>query len=275
MDLEARDDSGRTAALVALRQGNLTCLRLLVEAGARLDVVYKQGNILHIAAVYSNASTLQYLRSQNVEVSWVLGVGNQSWTAWHCLRDCMTFTDSELSDTGWRRPSVVEAHEFALLYSEVRDRCLQKELGFLEEVMEALARRDGDAATKCLKPLMEYMSAMGWDWPYEIYWVVVLQIKDRCGMLQLKRSKERVDVCQVDMRTSPWRYWPSFDDKPDQEDYSEVYKQFDELLVEKYGDKAVLFYDNEINEETDTAEEWHEAQEEVASTDEELESDEE
>lgn len=54
-----------------------------------------------------------------------------------------------------------------------------------------------------------------------------------------------------------------------------LYKQFDELLVEKYGDKAVLFYDNETNEETDTAEEWHEAQEEVASTDEELESDEE
>lgn len=54
-----------------------------------------------------------------------------------------------------------------------------------------------------------------------------------------------------------------------------LYKQFDELPVEKYGDKAVLFYDNETNEKTDTAEECHEAQEEVASTDEELESDEE
>ncbi|KAK0739113.1 hypothetical protein B0T21DRAFT_361969 [Apiosordaria backusii] len=276
VDLDSHDNSGFTAALLAAKAGNLECLQVLVEAGARLDSVCGEGNILHLAACYADVELLNYLRTQNMELNWCLTSEWHNSTPWDVFRWITRCDLLELVDYGSRRSSIAEAHAFALLYSEVRDRALQRELDMLLEIMEPLRLKQGKEARRRLKPLLDWHEAMEWVKDYETYRTLGIQIDQEMWDAAIETVQENMDLCRRAMRTSPWRQdmdiWEEEDDK---EDYSSARKQFDDLLVEKYGAEAILYYREETFEEESGETEGEYEFDEATDSDGELESDEE
>ncbi|KAK4201128.1 hypothetical protein QBC40DRAFT_172349, partial [Triangularia verruculosa] len=240
VDLESADKWGCTAAVLAIesRSSSVEYLRLLIQARASLTSVHDYGNILHSAAQYASIEMLEFLRTRDIVVDWKLQSRKRGWTAWDEFRWRMTGDDIQLLEYGNTRPSVAEAHTFALLYSEVRDRCLQQEHDFLEAV--AGCSRGGEMVGN-LEILRDWYEEMGCE--ADLGTVIVVENQIRNGMLDAAHETlvDKMADCRLHMRRSPWMYGSVIDPDEDKEDYQDAYKQFDDLLFEKFGTEAHFF----------------------------------
>ncbi|KPM44569.1 hypothetical protein AK830_g2017 [Neonectria ditissima] len=139
-DMEARDNSGRTPAMLALIHSNLPVLRCLIQSGASTHTIdHDSRNFLHLAALYANAQVLQYLLSlepksfSSVDTELRDGYDDTPWNA------LLWTTRASLLQLGSiRRPSPAEQGSFAELLQAVRDENLNLEIRLMNRTINSL-----------------------------------------------------------------------------------------------------------------------------------------
>ncbi|KAK4461588.1 hypothetical protein QBC42DRAFT_91907 [Cladorrhinum samala] len=213
-------------------------LRMLGEAGLSLEGVIQsdRSNILHHLFLRqtrpcSEHEMIDYLRTRNLKVDTELHNAKEN-TPWDCLR--FTMTCDEINLTGRDRPSREEVHNFALLFSEVRDRNLQQELEFLDLILESLYVMDSEEAMKRLAPLLKWKQAWNREEEAETYRIVSLQIKENMWEAAIEAVQENIETCLEEMGSSPWNRKSRYDVGGEKEDYAGVREQF-ELIVGNKG----------------------------------------
>lgn len=143
-------------------------------------------------------------------------------------------TCGEINLTSFRQPSREEAHNFALLFSEVRDRKLQQELEMLDLILEPLYTKDSEEAMKRLAPLVKWKQEWNREEQAETYRVVGLQIKEEMWEAAIEAVEENIEICLEEMGSSPWNRYSWYDVWEDKEDYAGVREQF-KLVVGSKG----------------------------------------
>ncbi|KAK3998309.1 hypothetical protein QBC44DRAFT_314203 [Cladorrhinum sp. PSN332] len=219
-------DSASLISLALQRKMPVERLCMLVEAGAPLDMVDR--NILVSAAMCADLDIIEYLRTQDIKAD---TEPESSYRPWTSLRWTMTCDKIDLRPC--RQPSREEAHCFALLLCEVRDKNLRREINMLNSVLEPLQSRDGQEARHRLAPLLQWKRAWNQQEQAETYRTLGLQIKEEMWDAAIETIEENIDNCLEVIGSSPWEIKSVYDKYPDAEDYAGVREQFELVLSNK------------------------------------------
>ncbi|KAK0733193.1 hypothetical protein B0T26DRAFT_635337 [Lasiosphaeria miniovina] len=155
-DLEAQDFDGLTVLLQAAKNRQPEKMRFLMAAGAQIDAVSSvYGNVLHIAAAFTDVALLEFLDSIDLSMTDVEHATEKRGTPWGVLRFVMTRSELELGLEILNRPTKEVARRFTALFRKVRDQNLQHDFDILATVLESLRLKEGGVALKHLAPLIQ------------------------------------------------------------------------------------------------------------------------
>ncbi|CAG9988809.1 unnamed protein product [Clonostachys byssicola] len=151
-DINATNDRGDTAIMMAVRNNNHVALRCLAQAGASLTAVNKDSDtMLHLAAWCGDLETLHFLDGQELTcINWKLP-GELSWTPWMWFMRRLNHSE--------RKPDPAEMIAFVQLYRGIRDRDLAHDISLLEQTLAALDRNDEAEAPFHLSAIIQSKEA--------------------------------------------------------------------------------------------------------------------
>lgn len=153
--LDAKSHFGQTPAQRAIIFDNLPVLRCLVDAGASPSGVDNDGqNLLHFAAAYSTAQTLDYLLGRcstdfNIQLR-----DEEGDSPWDLFIFSMYAESWELRDR--RRPTLEDQESFVKLYQDICNRILHHDISLLERCTHALSVERHDDARSHLSALVSH-----------------------------------------------------------------------------------------------------------------------
>lgn len=220
-DLHARDRTGHTPVLQAVTENNATVLRLLVQAGARIDgdLSTTGRNVLHIAALFGGLEILQYLLGLEFKLLHV-DTGNR-WgdtplDAWRWRM----FEDEDFLYADIRRPALEEAQVFEDLLRKIRDTSLQSDIEDLTDMLQIIETRNTVLTKRMLRAIEQRKHDQRLSKDAETLRVLAIEVGDGLWedvedvlkeMIQVRR--ERLAMSPFDERSNhylphdPQRYY--------------------------------------------------------------------
>lgn len=159
--LDAQDNFGLTALLLAVIYNNAPVLRALVDAGASLNTITTLSeNILHFAAKYSCLETISYLAEQHLtlvdprlrDVYGLTPLGRLGW--------CWEAEEWQL----WgylRRPSLEEQQVSISLYFDLLSHYLLRHMATLKQLLRAAEQQDRSTSSERIAALIQKSDATG------------------------------------------------------------------------------------------------------------------
>ncbi|CAJ2513071.1 Uu.00g011900.m01.CDS01 [Anthostomella pinea] len=198
---------GRTPLLNAVLRGNDTAASLLLEHGARADVIDKNGgNILYQAGDSPNLAVINALRTAHQKIDLDIRTTKStqradtplSWFRWQLV--CSP--EEALPD--WVRPGAVETAAFEALLREVRDTVLQREITKIEIVVAMLREGDLQEVREELRWLVERKVRDKIEWEGETFRAIDLDVRAGRIELAIESLDEYVPVARDRMKVSPF-----------------------------------------------------------------------
>ncbi|KAK3935506.1 hypothetical protein QBC46DRAFT_453439 [Diplogelasinospora grovesii] len=206
-NLVAREAVGRTPLLTAIVEGNPLTLRLLANAGARLDALTIHGyNVLHLVALWAEPGTLRFVKDElATKLVGVIDLEAQSrrgYTPLNLWRWRMTAQKVALGQ--YYRPTDEETKEFEALIRDVRDRTLQADINDLEGILDAIDTRDAAAAREISLRLLGEKRRLRKEQDAETLRVLGIQIQEGMWDAAQETVEEMIQVrkeCMADKRS--------------------------------------------------------------------------
>lgn len=217
-DINAINDFGDTAVMLAVRRNKHVALRCLAQAGPSFTVVNKYlGNVLHHAAFWGDLETLHLLDGQELTcINWKLPNG-RGWTPWMLFR-------RRLDDPEWKPdPAIMIA--FVQLYRGIRDRDLAHDISLLEQTLVALDQNDKVEAHRHLSAIIQSKEAYKNEHSAGFYRGLRGHLS--CGDKETLLDNIQADLqdLRLEMVSSPWDQYAL-----DESDSDESLSESDESL---------------------------------------------
>lgn len=209
IDIDARDNMGRTATASALVHNNFPLLRHLVSAGASLSSLdMRSRSLLHYVAAFADPETLLFLHSQELSgfsASVDLELANsEGQTVWDKFVSCvLTPSISPHEHVGHRQPSHQEMTVFIHLYQGIRDRNLQHAKLILERALEVLAKGDNQQAADLVAGLAR-LKAKCHNHSAAAYYRGMQKEIRIYGRGAMAMIEEDVESLEAELAHSPW-----------------------------------------------------------------------
>lgn len=205
--IDVADCDGNVPVNIAIMYNNVCMIRLLLSAGARIDIPNNNGNnVLHQAAHLGTLDTLQTLRDAQIEGIDIRATNNYGFTPiksfWHSV-------NVESPGSSFRVPSEEETKAFEELMRDIRDRGILNECASLEALVTRL--RDGCAseAQESLEDLSGKKRRAKIYEEAETFRAIALDIRRGDIELAIESLEEFMTVSKERMKLSP------FEEEPD------------------------------------------------------------
>ncbi|KAK1671657.1 hypothetical protein BDP55DRAFT_289458 [Colletotrichum godetiae] len=202
-DIELRTKNGRTPLLLSIHEGDHAGTQCLIEAGAKTTCLTSHGcGLLHEAAFYGTTELLRYLSTLNLTAANPDLLDNYGYTPWDCWIHSLHLQDWK---RGWVLKLTPERQEaFVSLFISIRDRNLTADIERLLWLLQYVRDEDQRAATAALSPLIKQKE----EWKqWEIlgtYKTIGLQIREQMWEAAVESVEEVVDMLREKMAASPW-----------------------------------------------------------------------
>jgi hypothetical protein len=212
-DINATNNYGDTAIMLAVRHNKHVALRCLVQAGPSFTAINKYSEtVLHLAAYWGDLETLHFLNGRELAcIDWKLP-GNEGWTPWMSfMRRC---------NQPKRKTDPAEMIAFVQLYRGIRDRDLAHDISLLEQTLAALDHNDVAKAHLSLSAIIQSKEAYNDKDSAKFYRGFRGHLS--CGNKETLSDNIQADLQELrfEMASSPWDRDP-FDESDSDESLSD------------------------------------------------------
>uniref|UniRef100_A0A8H7N1Z0 Fungal N-terminal domain-containing protein n=1 Tax=Bionectria ochroleuca TaxID=29856 RepID=A0A8H7N1Z0_BIOOC len=212
-DINATDNYGDTAIMLAVENNKHVALRCLVQAGPSFTTINKYSRtVLHYAAWYGDLDILHFLDGQQLTcINWRLP-NNKGWTPW------LSFM-LRCNHPKWK-PDAAEMIAFVQLYRGIRDRDLAHDISLLEQTLAALDHNDVAKAHLSLSAIIQSKEAYNDKDSARFYRGFRGHLS--CGNKETLSDNIQADLQELrfEMASSPWDRDP-FDESDSDESLSD------------------------------------------------------